>query len=160
MSAMIECSRCRLFVPEDPQRPSYPDVHACNAHTWRWLASTDVLQRESFGFDWELIGRTPANVAASLKDNIFAAMIELAEASVEFSWKHWAKDEPFYDRERVLAEFVDVAHFLANGLHAMDVTDEEWEAAYKAKQDKNRRRMATGTYSARKGGLGEGSDAE
>lgn len=127
---------------------------------WRWLESTDELQRESFGFDWDVLGRTPAKVAASLKDNIFALMVELAEASVEFSWKHWATDEPFVDRDRALAEFVDAGHFLANCLHALGVSDAEWEEAYRAKQDKNRRRMASGTYSARKGGLGEGSEVE
>lgn len=127
---------------------------------WRWLGSTEILQRESFGFDWEKIGRTPANVAASLKDNTFAAHVELSEASVEYSWKHWAVDESFVNHDRVLGELVDVGHFVANMLLALGVTDEEWEAAYRAKQDKNRRRMATGTYSAKKGGLGEGSEVE
>lgn len=125
---------------------------------WRWLGSTEVLQRESFGFDWEKIGRTPANVAASLKDNTFAAHVELSEASVEYSWKHWAVDESFVNRDRVLAELVDVGHFVANMLIALGVDDVEWETAYRAKQDKNRRRMATGTYSAKKGSLGEGSE--
>lgn len=127
---------------------------------WRWLDSTVALQRDYFGFDWEAIGRTTRNVAASLKDNSFAIAVELAEASVEYSWKHWATDEPFVNRERVIEELVDVGHFLANMLVALDVTDAEWEEHYQRKQEKNRRRMRSGTYSARKGGLGEGSEAE
>lgn len=35
-------------------------------------------------------------------------------------------------------------------LVAVDVTDEEWEAAYQRKQQVNRERMATGAYKARK----------
>lgn len=53
-----------------------------------------------------------------------------------------------------------MAHFVANMLVAIGVDDEEWAATYQAKQEKNRRRMASGTYTARKGGLGEGSEAE
>ena len=128
--------------------------------SWRWLESTVALQRDYFNYDWETIGRDPETVAASLKDNSFAILVELAEASVEYSWKHWAKDEPFVVRERVLSELVDVGHFLANMLVAVGVSDEEWEAAYQAKQEKNRRRMTTGSYSARKGGLGDGSEIE
>ena len=129
----------------------------CSPRGWRWLASTEALQREAFGL-------TPpddaAGVAATLKDNLLAATIELAETSVEFSWKYWAVDAPFFNRERIVEELVDVNHFVANMLVAMRVTDEEWEAAYQAKQEKNRRRMASGEYSARKGGLGEGSEVE
>lgn len=127
---------------------------------WRWLDSTVSLQRDYFRFDWETLGRTPELVAASLKDNSFAILVELAEGSVEYSWKHWARDEPFVNRERVLAELVDVGHFVANMLVALDVNDDEWQAAYMEKQEKNRRRMRSGTYSAKKGELGEGSDVE
>lgn len=62
------------------------------------------------------------------------------------------------NRARVLAELVDVAHFVGNMLVNMEVTDAEWAAAYQRKQEVNRARMASKTYSARKGGLGDGSD--
>lgn len=52
------------------------------------------------------------------------------------------------NRQRVLEELVDVGHFLANMLVAIGVTDEEWEAAYRQKQDENRRRQATGYVAA------------
>lgn len=123
---------------------------------WRWLESTVTLQRDFFG---QGIGdRSVDEIAASIKDNTFAMIIELAEASVEYSWKHWATDDPFVNRERVLKECVDAGHFLANILVAMGVTDGEWEAAYQAKQEINRERMRSKTYSAVKGGLGDGSD--
>ena len=70
--------------------------------------------------------------------------MELAEASREFSWKAWARDVAFYNRDRLVAELVDVSHFIANMLVAMGVTDEEWEAAYRAKQQINRQRQLDG----------------
>lgn len=75
--------------------------------------------------------------------------MELAEASREFSWKSWARDMPFNNRERILPELVDVAHFVANMLTAMGVDDEEWESAYREKQQINRQRQLDG-YTARK----------
>jgi dimeric dUTPase (all-alpha-NTP-PPase superfamily) len=51
----------------------------------------------------------------------------------------------------VIEELVDVAHFIANCLVALDVSDAEWEAAYQAKQQVNRQRARDG-YSARKDG--------
>lgn len=116
---------------------------------WRWLESTAALQREAFGHDWEAIGRTDTHVAASLKDNIFAALVELGEAAREFSWKSWAQDLPFVNRRRLIEELVDVAHFVANCLLALGVTDDEWENLYRAKQQVNRERQQRG-YSARK----------
>lgn len=78
-------------------------------------------------------------------------MIEIAEVFREFSWKYWAQDNPFINREKVIGELVDVGHFIANCLVALDVSDAEWEAAYRAKQDENRRRQRDG-YAARKEG--------
>lgn len=47
---------------------------------------------------------------------------------------------------------MDVNHFIANMLVAVGVTDEEWEAAYRAKQQVNRDRQASKAYTARKDG--------
>lgn len=68
----------------------------------------------------------------------------MGEVPREFSWKGWAHDEPFVNREALLGELVDVGHFLANCLVAIGVTDREWEAAYKAKQETNRQRQRDG----------------
>lgn len=69
----------------------------------------------------------------------------------EFSWKHWATDQ-YVNRERILDEIVDVHHFTGGMLVALGVDDDEYEAAYQAKQQVNRERMASGTYTARKDG--------
>jgi dimeric dUTPase (all-alpha-NTP-PPase superfamily) len=90
--------------------------------------------------------------------NCTAAVQELAEVREEFSWKPWATDSPFVNRDRVRDEIIDVLHFLGNMLTVIGVNDEELAEAYQKKQQKNRERAASGTYSARKGGLAEGSD--
>lgn len=127
---------------------------------WRWLESTDRLQRETYGYGtmYEAALKDPAVLVEYLDWNQTAAVQELAELREEFSWKPWAKDRPFVNRDRILKEAVDVAHFLGNILTCLGVTDEEWEDAYRLKQDINRKRAASGTYSAIKGGLDQGSD--
>lgn len=90
--------------------------------------------------------------------NVFAAQQELAELAVEFSWKPWAVDEPFVNRERIIDEAVDVLHFVGNILVAVNATDEELNEAYEKKVQLNIARKTSGTYSAQKGGLGDGSD--
>lgn len=136
------------------------------AEDWKWLESTRKLQTETYHYDldWLAFGSEPGatavtkELAAYIFWNVFSAQQELAEAAVEFSWKPWAVDQPFVNRERILDEIVDVHHFTGNILVGMGVTDEEFEAAYQRKQQKNRDRVASGSYSAKKGGLGEGSD--
>jgi len=137
------------------------------AADWRWLESTAELQEKTYEYPLKNMARgaeegAPPQYAGPLAKyimwNSFAATQELAEMNVEYSWKPWATDLPFINRQRILDEIIDVEHFLGNILVGMGVTDDEHEAAYKAKQDKNRRREASGVYSARKGGLGEGSE--
>lgn len=128
------------------------------ADSWRWLKSTKELQEGVYGYQWE--GSSPKEQTPYLLWNTFAAQQELAELSVEFSWKPWATDDPFVNRDRIRDEAIDVLHFLGNILTCIGVTDDELAHFYQLKQAKNRRRQASGTYSAKKGGLGEGSDAE
>lgn len=133
---------------------------------WQWLKSTEELQTRIYAYDLEWfaeglrlgIPSVVKELAHYIDWNITAAVQELAEARVEFSWKPWAIDDPFVNRERLVNELVDVNHFIGNVLTAMGVTDEEYAAAYQVKQQKNRARAASGTYSAIKGELGEGSD--
>lgn len=127
---------------------------------WKWLESTDKLQRETYGYGdmYEQAQQDPAVLVEYLDWNQTAAVQELAELREEFSWKPWAKDKPFVNRERIIKEAVDAAHFLGNILTSVGCTDKEWEAAYRFKQDINRQRAASGNYSARKGGLSQGSD--
>jgi NTP pyrophosphatase (non-canonical NTP hydrolase) len=124
---------------------------------WRWLQSTLALQTRVFGYTLPV--QDPAELSQYLSWNLLAAYQELGEIGVEFSWKPWAVDEPFAARERIKDEIVDVMHFLGNMLVALGVDDEELEDAYQRKQAKNERRHDSGTYSAKKGSLGEGSEA-
>lgn len=123
---------------------------------WRWLESTHELQTQTYGYDFESM--STGDLASYVTWNVFATYQELAEISVEHSWKPWAVDDPFVNRRRILDEVVDCLHFLGNILVGLRVDDAELESAYRAKQGQNRRRSASGTYSARKGGVGDGSD--
>lgn len=76
--------------------------------------------------------------------NYAAISVELAEFMQEVGWKDWASPRGWVNRTRAVGELVDVGHFLANLLCALDVTDQEWEDAYRAKQEVNRRRQRDG----------------
>ena len=115
---------------------------------WQWLASTRDLQRDAFNLDPE---RDRGNVGAQatrVKDNVLAAIVELVEMLNEVKWKYWSHEEPWVRRNRVLKEAVDVNHFIANALVAVGITDEEYEAAYRAKQNENRERQLSKYVSA------------
>jgi hypothetical protein len=109
---------------------------------WRWLASTRVLQREAYGDDeWPKEGEA---LADSAMVNMFSLMKELTEAGDEIGWKTWITNRGWVNRDAYVGELVDVAHFLANLLVAVGVTDDEWEERYRAKQDVNLRRQRRG----------------
>jgi hypothetical protein len=132
------------------------------AEDWKWLESTDKLQRGTYGYGpiYDDYARGATYYPSYYLDwNATAAVQEMAEVREEFSWKPWATDAPFINRDRVRDEIIDVLHFLGNMLTVIGVTDEELAEAYQKKQAINRARAGSGTYSARKGGLSEGSDA-
>lgn len=83
----------------------------------------------------------PDGMAAAVKDNVLAAMVELVELLNEVKWKYWSHEEAWVRRDRVLKEAVDVNHFIGNILCAVGITDDEYEAAYRAKQEENRQRQ-------------------
>lgn len=120
-----------------------------NVTDWQWLESTYRLQHESFGVTLPL----PPNTnwfADYVVMNHTALSVELGELMNEVGWKSWSEPRGWVNREAVLSEAVDVAHFLANILCAVGITDEEWVAAYQSKQATNRRRQLTG-YDSREG---------
>lgn len=127
---------------------------------WTWLAATKELQEKvyKYVFDKDDALNFPELVSKYLDWNTTAAVQELAEMRIEFSWKPWAKDDPFVNPIRVRNELIDALHFIGNMLVACGVTDEELWTAYRQKQEINRARAASGNYSAKKGGLGDGSD--
>lgn len=116
---------------------------------WQWLASTRELQSRHFGVNYdELQGE---KLADYMRTQIAAMASELGEFSQEVDWKPWVNgdgDRGWVNRENAVRELVDLAHFVANALCAMGVTDQEWEASYQAKQQVNRDRQAQG-YDAR-----------
>jgi len=132
---------------------------------WKWLSSTAELQLDTYGypiFAWESmlnVGEIPRELPPYLLWNTFAIYNELAELAYEFNWKPWANDGDFVNRDRILEEAVDILHFLGNILTAVGVGDTELWKAYQEKQALNRERAKSKEYSARKGGVGRGSDA-
>lgn len=122
---------------------------------WYWLASTVRLQREAYGWDWDEIrsrGRDAflAELGGSIRMNVTAAIAELGEMLQELgpTWKTWVTKPSLASdaRDAAVEELVDTAHFLANILISLGVTDDEWQRRYEAKQQKNRDRQASGTY--------------
>lgn len=112
------------------------------AQRWKWLESTQTLQEEFFGATYPMIeGDDLANYVLV---NHSALVSEAGELLAEFGWKPWAQPRGWVNRENALKEAVDVAHFLANILCAIGVTDDEWVAAYQAKQEVNRQRQRDG----------------
>lgn len=116
---------------------------------WRWLESTRKLQAEHYkdGDPWLLDEEARADF---ITWNYAALCAELGEFMAEVGWKPWTINRGWYTN-KALDEMVDVVHFIANILNAIQVTDGEWESAYKRKQQINRDRMATGTYEGRDG---------
>lgn len=110
---------------------------------WKWLESTYTLQRESFGMNLPLAPNTNY-LADYVTMNHSALVVEAGELVSEFGWKQWAQPRGWVNRANAVKEAVDVAHFLANIMCAIGVTDQEWEDAYRKKQEVNRRRQREG----------------
>lgn len=111
---------------------------------WSWLASTVRLQREAYGFDASRL--SIAQRAQSIRENVLPLIVEAVELLDNVSWKYWAHDDPFVDRDEVLKEAVDIGHFQANILIAAGITEEEYWEAYRAKQELNLRRQLEGYH--------------
>jgi hypothetical protein len=105
-----------------------------------------VLQEEYFRRSFPITD--PDELADYVTENHSAAVVELSEFMQEVGWKPWATPRGWVNRDAAIGELVDVAHFLANLLCALDVSDVEWQARYRAKQEVNRRRQRDG-YSGR-----------
>lgn len=134
-----------------PIEPTSEILAACDEESaayvesqrWNWLESTYALQREAFNFRLPLAPNTNY-LADYVVMNHSALVSEASELLAEFGWKAWAEPRGWVNRENALKEAVDVAHFLANILCAIGVTDEEWATAYQAKQAVNRQRQRDG----------------
>lgn len=110
-----------------------------------WLLSTRVLQRQSFGKDPALL--EGEELAQYIRWNCLAAIDELMEMLHEVDWKPWTvTNDGIRNAQAFKGEGVDVLHFVANLLVAGRTTDEELTQLYLAKQQKNRDRMASKSY--------------
>lgn len=112
-----------------------------------WIKETGSLQKESYGYD-------PAsetdyeNWIDYVRTQTLAAFVELGEFLQSLPWKPWGKSKEVFaeDRDSAVEELVDVLHFIANNLYALDVSDEELNEVYTRKMNVNRERMATGGH--------------
>lgn len=114
-----------------------------NHPNWRWLESTRWLQEEVFKKDFSK-PLDPDEFADEIVLNYAALTVELGEFMQEIGWKNWATPRGWHNRDAAIGELVDAAHFLANVLIHLDVTDDEWERRYREKQAINQQRQANG----------------
>lgn len=108
-----------------------------------WLAETRQLQVEAYGLDYEKFEGPDGldELVKYMKDMHIATVAEMQEMLDEISWKPWAKDDLYVNRDLVVKELVDALHFIANLLTAVGCTDEELDEAYTSKMAVNRERM-------------------
>ena len=111
---------------------------------WRWLQSTLDLQEGTYGFDFEAMAADPQAHVDYIVEMHTAAVCELTEFMDEVQWKSWSSRRGEINRKHAVKELVDVAHFVANLLVSLGVTDDEWEELYQAKQAVNRKRQDEG----------------
>jgi len=108
---------------------------------WKWLESTDALQKSAYGKD--IAGLSEEERVEYVRIMLLALVDETMEALHEISWKPWAKAK-YFNRDAFIGELVDASHFIANCAIAAGCTDEEWEARYRGKQAKNALRQQQG----------------
>lgn len=122
-----------------------------------WISRTRELQVRAYGSDpGALTGEPWANF---MRWNFLAAMAELAESLAELPWKPWSAkhrarlEDPrnvedmareIEARDRAVEEIVDVLHFAANILCALECSDEELNERYEAKMALNAARQESG----------------
>lgn len=106
-----------------------------------WIETQGVYQRQSYGLDLRKMDE--ATRLAYLDMNLKAAMLEIAEAYEEFSWKPWASNV-FLNRDAAVGEGIDVLFFMANYFAALGVSSEELSEKYRRKMNVNTARQITG----------------
>lgn len=91
-------------------------------------------------YNWHK-GRTPELITI-----VFAQAIasEAQELMNQTNWKPWKETKKPFDRTETVFEYIDILHFLVNGLIALDVSAEECMQYYLAKNKENQRRIESG----------------
>lgn len=124
------------------------EAHRARVAGWQRIESARVMQEEVYGYDFKAMRQNARRVCDYLTHMALAAFSELSEALYEFEWKRWTTERPWYDRDRILEELVDLDMFSDNMKAVLECTDEEYQRRYTAKQARNRARMAGG-YASR-----------
>lgn len=109
-----------------------------------WLRDTQAFQSRVYGFDPAYLRSNVSAQVRAVRENVLPLMVEAVELLNNVSWKYWAHDEPYVNREEVLKESVDIGHFHANIMTAVDILDDEYWEAYRAKQRVNEQRQLDG----------------
>lgn len=114
----------------------------------RLMRVQKAYQLRAFGIDWDALRTDPDELTGYVTTMLNAAFLEVAEVQQEVPWKPWAKVDRAAvwasNRDKVVAECVDVVFFIANVLGAAGCTDAELAERYAAKMRVNERRQATG----------------
>lgn len=106
-----------------------------------WIEQQSTYQRQSYGLD--LRKMTDEERLAYLDMNLKAAILEIAEAYEEFSWKPWAQNT-FLNRDAAVGEGIDVLFFMANYFSALGASSEELTEKYRRKMAINTARQTQG----------------
>lgn len=111
-----------------------------------WLSATKKLQEETYGFDFSQFATDGdpdkiKNLIKYLDMQYMAGIDEFSEFHNEISWKSWQSDGPYVHRREAIKELVDVLHFVANALVAMDCSTDELNEFYLGKMQVNRHRQ-------------------
>ncbi len=113
-----------------------------------WLARTMGVQNAVYGVDYQRIRHDIDYRLSMVQGNLFAAMVEIGETANALPLKPWTtgiKSKKYHlSRDKAVVELVDVLHFIANALVALDVSDQELKALYDAKSKINKERQKDG----------------
>lgn len=108
-----------------------------------WLENTYALQLRHFDYDVDAMAMDERR--EYIRNNLHAAMVELAEVSQALPIKYWKTYDGAFTQQEIenaVEECVDALHFIANVLIALGVDDDELKGVYEGKRKENIRRQA------------------
>lgn len=111
------------------------------------IASNDLLlniftkqKLLSLNYTW-LAGKSQEEATKAFAQAIASEAQELMNQT---NWKPWKKGKNPFNRKETIYEYIDILHFVINGLIAMDVGPYECMQHYLAKNKENMRRIENG----------------
>lgn len=112
-----------------------------NNGNFNWFKEMFRLQQElSCNYRWQ-DGKTPEDIT-----KVFAQAIssEAQELMNNTNWKPWKEGKKTFDYLETKYEYIDILHFVIDGLLALGVTAEEAMQIYMAKNKENHDRILRG----------------